>query len=152
MNDGGLNYPSEQGHIPDGTWNQTYDPGQTRHQSLAETAMGAFCDGRSESANWIAMQAHLMADAMLAEEERRATESAGSGPPLTDAQVAGEDATPDVATMLFELLYGDRQCVAKRELRESELGFLVRFSRIHPLQRSADQCATLARIYRDVFG
>lgn len=34
MNDGGPVYPSEQGHIPGATWNQTYELGQTRWESL----------------------------------------------------------------------------------------------------------------------
>lgn len=32
---GGSAYPSEQGHIPDGTWNQTYEPGMSVRQYAA---------------------------------------------------------------------------------------------------------------------
>ena len=39
IDDGGSMYPSEQGHIPDGTWNQTYDRGCSVRMWLAGIAM-----------------------------------------------------------------------------------------------------------------
>lgn len=33
--DGGPAFPGEQGHIPDGTWNQTWDPGMSLRQYAA---------------------------------------------------------------------------------------------------------------------
>ena len=33
---GGQVYPSEQGHIPNGTWNQTYEAGITRRNKLID--------------------------------------------------------------------------------------------------------------------
>ena len=33
--DGGPAFPSDQGHIPEGTWNQTYDPGLSLRDYMA---------------------------------------------------------------------------------------------------------------------
>ena len=44
-NDGGPVFPSEQGHIPDGTWNQTYNPGLSLRDYFAGQALaGNQCD------------------------------------------------------------------------------------------------------------
>uniref|UniRef100_A0A6M3JKR6 Uncharacterized protein n=1 Tax=viral metagenome TaxID=1070528 RepID=A0A6M3JKR6_9ZZZZ len=40
--DGGPVFPSEQGHIPDGTWNQTYTDGMSLHQWYVGQAMSAW--------------------------------------------------------------------------------------------------------------
>lgn len=36
---GGPAFPGEQGHIPDGTWNQTWNPGLTVRQYYAAAAL-----------------------------------------------------------------------------------------------------------------
>lgn len=38
-NDGGAAFPGEQGHIPDGTWNQTFDPGMSLRDWFAGQAL-----------------------------------------------------------------------------------------------------------------
>lgn len=47
---GGPAFPSEQGHIPDGTWNQTYDPGMTLLDEFAahERDVPAFAEDRGK--------------------------------------------------------------------------------------------------------
>jgi hypothetical protein len=46
---GGRAFPTEQGHIPEGTWNQTYDPGMSlrdyfaAHANEAESIVNAYC-------------------------------------------------------------------------------------------------------------
>jgi hypothetical protein len=37
--DGGQAFPGEQGHIPAGTWNQTWDPGMTLRDYFAAAAL-----------------------------------------------------------------------------------------------------------------
>ena len=67
---GGLAYPSEQGSTPEGTWNQTYDPGMTYRMWLAGMAMQALLS----SSDWqevdygdIGIAAYKQADALIAE-------------------------------------------------------------------------------------
>jgi hypothetical protein len=38
-NDGGSAFPCEQGHCPDGTWNQTFDPGMSLRDYFAAQAL-----------------------------------------------------------------------------------------------------------------
>lgn len=70
MNDGGPKYPHCLQHMG--------RDGQTRHQSLAETAMASMLNAIDAQVyqmvhiTAVAKVAHLVADAMLAEEERRA--------------------------------------------------------------------------------
>ncbi len=68
-NDGGPAFPSEQGHIPDGTWNQTYESGMSLRdwfagQALAGTIAGLH--GVTESFGTLAADSYAIADAMLA--------------------------------------------------------------------------------------
>lgn len=37
-NDGGPAFPGQQGHLPDGTWNQTFDPGMSLRDCFAVLA------------------------------------------------------------------------------------------------------------------
>ena len=60
VDDGGPAFPSEQGHIPDGTWNQTYDPGMSLIDYFAAKVM----QGMAE-------QAYKSADAMLEARQNR---------------------------------------------------------------------------------
>lgn len=82
-NDGGAAFPTEQGHTPEGLWNQTYDPGATLREYFAAKAMQGFCanphhgaidfnpewegydGGIPEEFQQAAREAYLMADAML---------------------------------------------------------------------------------------
>lgn len=70
INDGGQAFPCEQGHTPDGTWNQTFEPGMSlrdyfaaqfmaRAQSLSEDRDGGWDYDNA------ARCAFEMADAML---------------------------------------------------------------------------------------
>ena len=40
--DGGPAFPGEQGHCPDGTWNQTWNPGMTLRQYYAGQALAGY--------------------------------------------------------------------------------------------------------------
>lgn len=115
--------------------------GQTRHQSLAETAMGRLIpedysltnDVQDSAASAIrrAIIEHALAfaDDMLAAEERRAKTGTGSEPVLIDEQVAGEDKkAPSVEEMETKLRYGRWP------------------------DRSKAYVAKLTRIYDEVFG
>ena len=69
--DGGPVFPSEQGHTPDGFWNQTWSPGMTLRDYFAAAALqsgnspaNAFEVGAM--ADWC----YLIADAMLAERDK----------------------------------------------------------------------------------
>ena len=85
LDDGGPAFPGEQGHIPDGTWNQTWDPGMSLRDwfagqalaSLDREAVSAAARATGRGAMECAAQlAYDFADAMLAE---RAREEAGNG-------------------------------------------------------------------------
>lgn len=75
---GGSAFPSEQGHIPDGTWNQTYEAGMSLRDWFAGQALAGVMrlaiesarSGRSIDAALIAVGAYEQADAMLAEREK----------------------------------------------------------------------------------
>lgn len=68
-NDGGAAFPGEQGHTPEGSWNQTFDPGMTLRDWFAGQALagiGVWSPGQvpmdiSSRAQW----AYEQADAML---------------------------------------------------------------------------------------
>jgi hypothetical protein len=71
IKDGGPAFPCEQGHGPDGTWNQTFDSGMTLRDYFAGKAMQATineCSRRSDYAAF-ARQAYEVADAMIAARE-----------------------------------------------------------------------------------
>lgn len=60
-------FPSEQGHIPDGTWNQTYEPGLSLRDYFAARAMAeliglCFSAGNCQD---VAEKAYAYAEAML---------------------------------------------------------------------------------------
>ena len=69
MKDGGPAFPSEQGHCPDSTWNQTYDPGVSLRAYIATAAMQGLMSGPADE--WdldfetIADVAVKQADALL---------------------------------------------------------------------------------------
>ena len=42
IDDGGPAFPGEQGHIPDGTWNQTWESGISRRDYFVARAMQGF--------------------------------------------------------------------------------------------------------------
>jgi hypothetical protein len=73
IDDGGPVYPSAQPHCPDGSWNQTYEPGVTLRDHFAGQAMPAIISGWIESIpapgeTWdgmIARLAYEVADAMI---------------------------------------------------------------------------------------
>lgn len=63
-NNGGPAFPCEQGHIPDGTWNQTFESGMSLRDYFAAKAMQAiYPDGSVHSS--MAKEAYQMADEML---------------------------------------------------------------------------------------
>lgn len=74
-NNGGPAFPCEQGHTPDGTWNQSFDPGMSRRDYFAAKAMAALIltvsagqhriTAGKTAAQSIAEDAYDVADAML---------------------------------------------------------------------------------------
>ena len=72
---GGPAFPCEQGHIPDGTWNQTFEQGMTLRDYFASKAMQAMITkssgqdttGGKKGVPLIAQYAYEFADAMLKE-------------------------------------------------------------------------------------
>jgi hypothetical protein len=75
---GGAAFPCEQGHTPEGFWNDSFDPGMTLRDYFAAKAMQGVLamgpetvDGRKlqhpKDSNVIAVIAYALADAMLAE-------------------------------------------------------------------------------------
>jgi hypothetical protein len=69
IDDGGAAFPSEQGHNPDGTWNQTWKPGMSLRDWFAgQTLAGMIADSEwyAQSATTVAMRAYQLADAMIA--------------------------------------------------------------------------------------
>lgn len=71
-NDGGQAYPGEQGHTPDGNWNQTFDPGMSLRDYFAAAALTGLLAGRGDedirSDDW-SCAAYVYADAMLTARE-----------------------------------------------------------------------------------
>lgn len=71
-NDGGAAFPGEQGLFPEGTWNQTWEPGM----SLRDFFAAAILTGILAASNEITMEtevrrAYKYADLMLLEKKRR---------------------------------------------------------------------------------
>jgi hypothetical protein len=69
--DGGPAFPTEQGHNPDGTWNQTYESGMTLRDWFAGMALQHIpellhANLVNKSAENIAEWSYQIADAMLA--------------------------------------------------------------------------------------
>jgi hypothetical protein len=90
-NDGGPAFPSEQGHCPDGTWNQTFDPGMSLrdymiiHAPVSEIE-ALIPDTVGEISQWLGVKNYtwiehypmalakarmIWADAMIAARERK---------------------------------------------------------------------------------
>jgi hypothetical protein len=68
---GGPAFPSEQGHNPDGLWNQTYDPGMTLRDWFAGQALESrACPHNGYEFDAIAVWCGRMADAMLKERNK----------------------------------------------------------------------------------
>lgn len=66
INDGGPAYPSEQGHCPNGTWNQTYDSGMSLRDYFAGQALIAHgSHPANERVERVAEWCYKQADAML---------------------------------------------------------------------------------------
>lgn len=70
--DGGPAFPSEQGHIPDGTWNQTYAQGMSLRDWFAGQALNGYLAGVDKDADIegfdkarVAACCYSYADAML---------------------------------------------------------------------------------------
>ena len=76
IDDGGNAFPCEQGHTPDGLWNQSFEPGMTLRDWFAGNAIGAIYSDRANllgasapPGGWnesIARDAYRVADAMIA--------------------------------------------------------------------------------------
>lgn len=98
MNDYIPAFPSEQGHIPDGTWNQTYNPGMSLRDYFAAKALPHACarerylidkygDKLTSHVAAAAALAYEIADAMLAEGNRdRQVEAIAEEERLQDEQ------------------------------------------------------------------
>jgi len=69
-NDGGPAFPSEQGHTPFGTWNQTYESGMTLRDWFAGQALIGIATNPggldTDTGEWASLAYHV-ADKMLAE-------------------------------------------------------------------------------------
>ncbi len=85
-NDGGPAFPGEQGHIPDGTWNQTWESGMSLRDWFAGQAVKSWIialvarrDEPGYSDNGVldsaTMLAYATADAMLAERDQEAPDA-----------------------------------------------------------------------------
>jgi len=74
VDDGGPAFPSEQGHIPNGTWNQTYDPGMSLRDWFAGQALMGACANPElcdvEAYKHIPRRSYEAADAMIKEIEK----------------------------------------------------------------------------------
>ena len=71
--DGGPVYPSEQGHIPNGTWNQTYESGISRRDWLAGLAMQGLLSNPERIESFVeeaSCAAYRLADAMINESNK----------------------------------------------------------------------------------
>ena len=68
--DGGPAFPTEQGHCPDGLWNQTFDPGMTLWDHYAAAAY-VCCRSDLQSPEAVAEHCGNLADAMIAERKKR---------------------------------------------------------------------------------
>jgi hypothetical protein len=67
---GGAAFPCEQGHTPEGTWNQSFEPGMTLRDYFAAKAMQAIYtagipSGVEMKYDEVATGAYAAADAML---------------------------------------------------------------------------------------
>lgn len=84
QNDGGPAFPGEQGHTPEGSWNQTFSPGMTLRDAFALGTLPAVIAATSAGQHMPAMQegephirfaiardAYDMADAMLKAREAK---------------------------------------------------------------------------------
>lgn len=73
-NDGGSAFPCEQGHCPDGTWNQTFEAGMSLRDWFAGQALAGICGdgipGSHHIASQTARDAYEYADAMLLERQK----------------------------------------------------------------------------------
>lgn len=84
-NDGGPAFPGEQGHDPDGTWNQTWRPGMSLRDWFAGQTLegmnaspelmkfitqGKIYRSGIELAGRLAQAAYIQADAMLAKRNK----------------------------------------------------------------------------------
>lgn len=65
--DGGSAFPNEQGHCPDGTWNQTLERGMTLRDYFAAAALSSFNVVKGGDMSAYARAAYGLADAMLNE-------------------------------------------------------------------------------------
>jgi len=67
IDDGGSAFPSEQKTLPDGTWDQTYQPGMSLRDWFAgQVINGTYAGDHSTSFATDAAEAYRQADAMLA--------------------------------------------------------------------------------------
>lgn len=67
-NNGGQAFPCEQGHTPEGTWNQSFDPGMTLRDYFAAKAMQSMLERTNVYTNEFHVQANAayrVADATL---------------------------------------------------------------------------------------
>lgn len=75
IDDGGQAFPSEQGQVANGEWNDSYDPGITLRQYYAAEAMkgmiSALKSGGTIGNDRIVPAAFKMADDMIAFERRK---------------------------------------------------------------------------------
>lgn len=77
IDDGGPAFPGEQGHTPEGGWNQTWTAGMSLRDFFAAAALQGFTANsllkNDSSGEEIAQTCYDLADAMLAERKREVT-------------------------------------------------------------------------------
>lgn len=158
MNDGGPKYMQTIASWRGDEMSLPTPSGQTRHQSLAETAMASMLNAidaqvyQMAHITAVAKVAHLVADAMLAEEARRAkTAEAGDEPVAAEV----EQPTPDLAMMLSELLEWahatEPRASAKRLVQNPERLFLEELERRGRYGWPEGTETKLESIYHEVF-
>lgn len=68
IEDGGAAFPCEQGHTPEGTWNQSFDPGMSLRDYFAGQALAGMATSAGfQGAPWdkLAADAYEAANAMI---------------------------------------------------------------------------------------
>lgn len=82
--DGGSMYPGQQGHIPDGTWNQTWDPGMSVRDGFAMAILsdnGTYLQPHPDTPESVPRDVYDLAQRMTDEKLRRDKADRDEGKP-----------------------------------------------------------------------